>query len=316
MNITFRQLRLFLALAETGSVTGAARAVHVTQPTASMQLREITDAIGLPLYEVISRKVYLTEAGHALAQTARSVAAEWDSYVQQVDGLRGLTRGKLRIAVVSTATYFVPRLLGGFCQRFPDVEIALEVLNRDGVVARLRDNQDDLYIMSRPPLDMDLLDHVFLPNRLVVIAPEASPLCQKVNLTVQDLVSERFLLRESGSGTRMAVDAHFAAIGFAPRIRLELGSNEALKESVAAGLGIAVMSEHALGDTLQRPGVRVLSVATFPINGYWHVVHLGGKRLSPLAGEFLRHLRQIADQWPRTGTQDDVKVDMSGELTG
>ena len=301
MNITFRQLRLFLALADTGSVTAAARAMHVTQPTASMQLREITEAIGLPLYEVISRKVYLTEAGRALAQTARSVASEWDSYQQQMDGLRGLTRGKLRIAVVSTATYFVPRLLGGFCQRFPDVEIALEVLNRDGVVARLRENQDDLYIMSRPPLDLDLVDHVFLPNPLVVIAPESSALCLESNLTVHDLAEERFLLRERGSGTRMAVDAHFQSLDFAPRVRLELGSNEALKEAVAAGLGIAVMSEHALGDVAALSGVRVLPVASFPIRSQWHVVHLHGKRLSPLAEAFLGHLKQIAASWPNPG---------------
>ncbi|NBS48433.1 MAG: LysR family transcriptional regulator, partial [Betaproteobacteria bacterium] len=135
MNVTFRQLRLFLALAETGSVSGAARAMHVTQPTASMQLREITESVGLPLYEVVSRRVHLTEAGLQLAATARAVAGEWEAFRQNIDAMRGLTRGRLRVAVVSTAKYFVPRLLGTFCSKHPEIEISLEVLNRDGVVA-------------------------------------------------------------------------------------------------------------------------------------------------------------------------------------
>ena len=133
MNITFRQMRLFLALADTGSVSGAARALHVTQPTASMQLREVTEAVGLPLYEVIGRRVHLTDAGRDLAATARAIVDAWENFGQRVNAMHGLTRGRLRVAVVSTAKYFVPRLLGGFCAQYPDIEIALEVLNRDGV---------------------------------------------------------------------------------------------------------------------------------------------------------------------------------------
>jgi DNA-binding transcriptional LysR family regulator len=148
MNITFRQLRLFLALADTGSVSAAARVLHVTQPTASMQLKEITEAVGLPLYEVVSRKVYLTEMGHELARSARAIVGEWENFEQQADGLKGFTRGKLKVAVVSTAKYFIPRLLGTFCAKYPDLDISLEVLNRDGVVKRLEENLDDLYIMS------------------------------------------------------------------------------------------------------------------------------------------------------------------------
>ena len=170
MNITFRQLRLFLALAETGSVSAAAKVMHVTQPTASMQLREVTEAVGLPLYEVIGRRVHLTDAGRDLAATARAIVDAWENFGQRVNAMHGLTRGRLRVAVVSTAKYFVPRLLGGFCAQYPDIEIALEVLNRDGVVQRLRENLDDLYVMSMPPADLDLKDHVFLSNPLVLVA--------------------------------------------------------------------------------------------------------------------------------------------------
>ena len=136
MNVSFRQLRLFLALAETGSVSAAAKVMHVTQPTASMQLKDISESVGLPLYELVGKKLYLTEVGQELAQTARAVAHTWDAFEQNVDAAKGLSRGKLRVAVVSTAKYFMPHLIGSFCKRHPAIDVSLEILNRDGVVQR------------------------------------------------------------------------------------------------------------------------------------------------------------------------------------
>lgn len=290
MNVTFRQLRLFLALADTGSVSHAARECHVTQPTASMQLKEVTDAVGVPLYEVISKRVHLTDAGRDLARTARAMVDEWAAFSQRIDATKGLTRGKLRVAVVSTAKYFVPRLLGTFCARYPEIDISLEVLNRDGVVQRLRDNQDDLYIMSTPPADIDLEDQVFMPNPLVLIAANSHPLAQQRDLTLEDLSKLRFILRERGSGTRMTVDAYFKRLRFKPNLRLELGSNEAIKEAVAGDLGISVISSHALHGQSAEHGVSVLDVQGFPIESNWHVVRLKGKQLSPIAKVFQAHL--------------------------
>ncbi len=286
MKATFRQLKLFLALADSGSVSGAARILHVTQPTASMQLRELSDSIGLPLFEVIARRVHLTEAGRELARVARVMAAEWDAFEQYVDGLNGLTRGKLKVAVVSTAKYFIPRLLGTFCARYPEIEVALEVLNRDGVVRRLEANLDDLCIMSRPPTDMDIRDDIFLPNPLMLVASASHRFVGQGGLGLQDLRGERFILREQGSGTRMATDAHFRRQTFRPDIRLELGSNEAIKQSVAGGLGLAVISAHALGERPDQEGVVPLGIAGFPIESNWHIVHRGGARLSPIAAAF------------------------------
>ena len=297
MNITFRQLRLFLALAETGSVGGAARATHVSQPTASMQLREVTNAVGLPLYEVIARRVHLTDAGRELARTARNISNEWDAFEQKVDETKGLKRGKLRVAVVSTAKYFVPRLLGSFCALYPEIEIALEVLNRDGVMQRLRENLDDLWIMSMPPTDIELADQVFMPNPLVVIAATAHPMAGRRHIELGELHSQRFILREVGSGTRMAIDAFFKRHKFKPQVRLELGSNEAIKESVAGELGIAVVSRHALYANAVDTAVTVLNVKGFPINSNWHVVHPSGKNLSPIAKVFLEHLRSESQRW-------------------
>ncbi len=295
MNVTFRQLRLLVALAESGSVSAAARVMHVTQPTASMQLREISQAVGLPLFEVIARRVHLTDAGRELAQTARTMLGEWESFGQRMHALRGLERGRLTVAVVSTAKYFIPRLLGRFCAEHPEIEVALEVQNRDGVVQRLHDNRDDLYVMSMPPAGPGLEERAFLPNPLVLVAPAAHPLARKRHLTLADLRGERFVLREAGSGTRLAADAHFRRARFKPQIRLQLGSNEAVKASVAGGLGVAVLSRHAIDADPARDGVALLDVQGFPIRSQWYVVRHKGKRLSPAAESFQRHLLEAAD---------------------
>ena len=297
MNITFRQLRLFMALAETGSVSAAARMVHVTQPTASMGLKEISDAIGVPLYEVVARRVYLTQMGHELAQTARAISREWDTFAQQVDSLKGLTRGKLKVAVVSTAKYFIPRILGSFCEKYPQIDISLEILNRDGVVKRLEDNLDDLYIMSQPPLHLDIDDEVFMPNPLLLVASKDHAFAKKKNIDISSLQNEKFIFREKGSGTRMATDTHFKRMQFKPDVRLELGSNEAIKQAVIGGLGIAVLSKYSLGDKSDQEEVAILKCKEFPIESSWHIVSPKGKMLSPIATIFKQHLSQRAKGW-------------------
>jgi DNA-binding transcriptional LysR family regulator len=290
MNVTFRQLRLFLALADSGSVSAAAKALHVTQPTASMQLKEVTQSVGVPLFEFVGKKLYLTEVGKELAVTARSVAHTWDAFEQSVDAVKGLSRGKLKIAVVSTAKYFMPRLLGQFCKQHPSIDVSLEILNRDGVVQRLRNNLDDLYIMSMPPADMNLRDEVFMANPIVVIASASDTIANSKPVNLQALYGERFIVREKGSGTRMAVDHHFRKMRFKPDIRLELGSNEAIKESVAGGLGIGVVSRHALHGLRNEHGVSEIEMEGFPLPSAWHIVHPSSKKLSPLGRAFKEHL--------------------------
>jgi DNA-binding transcriptional LysR family regulator len=290
MNITFKQLRVFLALAEHGSVTAAAQASHVSQPTVSMQLKEMADSIGLPLYDVIGKKLYLTQAGEELAITARAIVGEWLDFGQRVDAMKGVSGGRLRIAVVSTAKYFIPRILGEFCKQYPDADVSLEIHNRDGVIQRLRDNRDDIYIMSMPPQDLDIQSQAFLPNHLVVIAPSNHALVEKKKVGLGALQRERFILREKGSGTRLACDAHFLKHSFRPVVRLELGSNEAIKQAVAGGLGLAVLSTHALGQHLVDDALVVLPTTHFPIHAHWFTVQPRGKRLSPIAHAFMGYL--------------------------
>jgi DNA-binding transcriptional LysR family regulator len=290
MNFSFRQLRLFQALAEKGSVSAAAKAMHVTQPTASMQLKEISAAVGLPLYEVIGKKVFLTDTGHALAATAREVTQSLESFEQLTHATKGIAKGRLRIAVVSTAKYFMPRLVGSFCKRHPSIDVSLEILNRDGVLERLRQNADDLYIMSMPPDDMALVDEVLMPNPIVVIAASKDALAKQKKVTLSDLKDHRFIMRELGSGTRMTADQYFRKKKFRADIRLELGSNEAVKESVAGGLGIGVISLYALHGNQKENGVSVIDIDEFPLKSSWHLVHLAAKNLSPIALAFKAHI--------------------------
>ncbi len=287
---SFRQLQIFLALADRGSVTEAARLCGVTQPTASMQLKDLAQTMGVPLFDVIGRRVHLTEAGRTLATSARMILTEWEGLTQHMDGVRGLTRGRLSIAVVSTAKYFMPRLLASFFKQHPDIDVALEVLNRDGVVARLRDNLDDLTIMSMPPADIETEQASFLPNPLVAIASLDHPLHQISAIPLSRFVEDRLILREKGSGTRLAIDVAFAAAGLTPRIRLELGSNEAIKQSVAGGMGVGIVSRHALSADSAREGLAIPAIAGFPIETMWRIVFLKGKRLSPIARAFRDHL--------------------------
>ena len=290
MNITFKQLRLFLALEQTESVTKASLMMHISQPTASMQLKEMTEKIGSPLFEVISKKIHLTALGREFAKTAREMTGRWEAFEQYATQMQGLTKGRLRVAVVSTAKYFIPKLLGSFCSKYPEVDISLEILNRDGVIKRVENNSDDLYVMSRPPVHIDLEDQILMPNPLCMIAYKNHPLASKKNLRLQDLKHERFILRELGSGTRMSADIHFKQKKFTPSLLLELGNNEAIKKAVASHLGVAVISIHALDPFDYDNEISVLKLQDFPINSQWHLVYLKGKQLSPIAKAFYDHV--------------------------
>ncbi|MFZ6818509.1 LysR family transcriptional regulator [Undibacterium sp. Ji22W] len=287
-------MKILLAVAEHGSITTAAQTLFVTQPTVSMQLKAMSNEVGLDLYEVIGKRVFLTAAGEAIAQFARLMQDEIDFLDQTISAIKGHTQGRLRVALASTAKYFVPRMLGSFYKQYPDIDIAFEVLNRDGVVSRLKSNADDLYIMSVPPADMDLVKHRFLDNPLVIIAPADHRLAKRKKIRLQDIQSDMFVLREKGSGTRLACEAFFTKFDLRPKVRLELGSNEAIKQAVAGGLGLAIISLHALPPDPISDGLVILPVDNFPIHSNWWIIFPKGKRLSPIATIFLEHLQRCS----------------------
>jgi len=287
--ITFRQLETFAAVARLNSFTKAADALHLTQPAVSIQIKQIAETIGFPLFEQTGRDIALSPAGEELLKTVRSLDDIWNRFESAIDELKGLKRGKLRVALVTTAKYFLPRMLGAFCQRYPEIDIELEIANRENIVHRLRNNQDDLYIMSYPPEDIDIVRRPFLDNEYVVVAPNSHWAVGK-QLSLQDLAGEPFLLREVGSGSRHVIDRHMRDVGGQLKVRLALASNEAILDLVASGMGLSVLSRHALGHDLERDGMSILNVEGFPLKQAWNVVHLSSKILSLPAQAFLDEL--------------------------
>jgi DNA-binding transcriptional LysR family regulator len=291
-NATLRQLHVFAAIARLGSFTRAAEEMHLTQPTLSMQVRKLGQATGLPLFEQIGKKVYLTEAGRALRDFCREVFDALARFEMTIAALKGLKRGRLRLAVVSTAEYFLPRLLGSFSSDHPGVEFTLEVLNRERMIERLKANADDLYVFGLPPDDVEVDAIRFMENPLVVVAPQGHELERRRGIPLARLMEEPFLMREPGSGTRSAVERFFAEHGVQPRVRMELGSNESIKQAVLGGLGISVLSRHTIE---HASGLAVLDVQGFPLERHWYLVRPKGKRSSVVAGAFCAYLARIAE---------------------
>jgi len=291
MRITPQQLRAFEATARLGSITHAARELHVSQPTVSVQLRELANTIGEPLVEILGRRLRLTQAGESLRDTIGELTQCWQRLEFQLAQARGLVRGRLRIAAVTTAEYFVPDLLGTFAAAHPGVEIELAIENRDRVVDRLQRNLDDLTVMMLPPDSLPLERVPFLSNPLVVIAARQHPLREQ-SLALDELSEQRWLMREQGSGTRKMAEQHFAESSFVPRVAMSLGSNEAIKHAAAAGLGVAVVSELAVrvAGTLD-PALTVLDVRGFPLQKLWFVVWRKDQHHSVAAKRFVHYLQ-------------------------
>lgn len=289
---TFTQLRTFEAVARLGGVGKAATALHLAQPTASTQLKELAQAVGLRLFVPRGRGLHLTEEGELLLAHTRELFAGWRRFEEDAAALRGLERGRLRIAAVTTTEYFLPELIGPFARAHQGIHIDLAVENRDAVVRRLERGDDELAVMMLPPRELPLQRWPFLENPLVVVAPVGHALAQKKRLRLAQLVNEPRLTREAGSGTRAATDEFLAEQGVEWPPRMALGSNEAIKHAVIAGLGLAVLSRHTLGPAPRRDGLVELPVVGFPIRRRWHLVWHRDRRLSRPARAFLEHLRQ------------------------
>jgi LysR family transcriptional regulator, low CO2-responsive transcriptional regulator len=292
MNITFRQLQIFEAVARHLSYTRASEALHLTQPAVSMQIKQLEHSVGLPLFEQLGKKVFLTEAGHEFSRYAKAITAQLDELQQVVNEMKGLQRGRLTIAVASTANYFAPRLLATFCKQHGEVKVSLDVTNREQLLKGLVENRTDLVIMGQPPEEMDLIADRFMDNPLVVIAPPDHPLAAVRKIPLERLHEETFLVREQGSGTRSAVERFFTANQLELSTTMEMSSNEAIKQGVEAGLGLGIVSLHTLGMELALQRLVVLDVVNFPVMRYWYIVYRSGKRLSLVAQAFQNFVKE------------------------
>ncbi|MDP2027398.1 LysR family transcriptional regulator [Sulfuriferula sp.] len=294
---TFRQLEIFEAIARLSSFTRASEELFLTQPTVSMQMKKLTETVGVALIEQVGKKIHLTPDGQQLALATREIFGILDRYTMSVAERQGLKQGQLRLMAITTASYFAPRLLGEFARLYPGIDVSLRVTNKEQVLASIADNLDDLYFLGQPPDDIDVVATPIMDNPIEVLAAPDHPLAHKKNLTLERLAQEPWLMREKGSGTRNAIERRFAEHGITIRPRMELGSNEAIKQAILAGLGISAVSRHAL--TLNQPGqFAVLDVQGFPILRHWYAVYPAGRQLSVVARAFLDYLLGSHDTTP------------------
>lgn len=291
-HVTLRQLRVFEAVARHLSFSRAAAELHLTQPAVSMQVQALEDQAGVPLFEQMGKKVYLTAAGEELLRHARIIGEQLREAEEAIAAIRGLRGGRVSIGVVSTAKYFAPRLLTAFGQRHPEAEIRLGVSNRERIVRQLADNEIDLAIMGSPPKELETVAEAFAEHPLVIVAPPDHPLAAKRRVEPSQLAGETFLIRESGSGTRAAMERFFAERHIALDKTFEMGSNETIKQAVMAGMGLAFISENTIGLELSVGCLVKLRVVGTPVKRYWHVVHRGEKRLLPMAEAFIEFMRK------------------------
>ena len=293
---TLHQLRIFLAVARHSSFARAAEALHLSPPTLSLQVKQLSETVGQPLFEQLGKKIFLTAAGQTLAEACEDIEGRMERLSQDLAALQGVERGSLKLAILTTVKYTVPKLLGGFCAAHPGIDVAMVVGNRENLLQRLAANQDDLYIMGQPPEHMDVVCEDFADNPLVLVAPPNHPLVGQKNLSPQRLMNQPFILREPGSGTRLTAEKFFAAQGVTLKNRLEVGSNEAIKQTVAGGLGLAVLSATTVVSELALGELVLLDVQGFPLIRRWHVVYPRGKRLSAAALAFKAWLFEHREQ--------------------
>jgi DNA-binding transcriptional LysR family regulator len=295
MRPSLHQLRVFETVARLKSFTAAAQALHSTQPTVSVQMRDLAQHVGLPLFETGRKRVALTAAGEALLATVNTMTRAWQGFESHVAELKGLRRGVLKLAAVTTAEYFIPELLAPFARSHPGIDVTLAVDNRDRIVRRLEQDLDDLAVMMMPPAHLPLRVTPFLENPLVAIGPKvasaSSSAARAGRMTLAAFAAQPLLMREPGSGTRMASEQLFREHRLTPNVRMELGSNEAIKHAVAAGLGLAVLSRHALGRVPERDGLAVLPVQHLPLRRTWYLVQREGREASPAVRAFMEFAR-------------------------
>jgi len=286
MNITIRQLQIFETVAQQLSYTRASEILFLSQPAVSMQIKQLESEIGIPLFERMGKKLFLTEAGDELLIYARTISQQLIELDDVMNEMRGSERGRLTIAVATTANYFALKLLGEFYKRFSGANISLDVTNRASLLEHMTANTVDMVIMGQPPEGMDVEATPFLDNPLVVIAPKGHRLVGQKNIPLSVLQQETFIMREHGSGTRIAMERFFEQSGYSISSVMEMSSNEAINQAVEAGLGLGIVSRHTLELELALGRLEVLDVESFPIMRHWYLVHRQGKRFTSLMAAF------------------------------
>lgn len=287
---TFRQLEIFEAVARNLSFTQAAEELNLSQPAVSLQMKQLESSLDVSLLQQNGRKISLSDAGQVALEHSRKILQQLCDMAAALEEVRVGERGRLRITVASTVNYFAARLVASFLREHPDIDVFLDVTNRETVIAQLHDQVPDIVLMGAPPKELELDAQPFMDNPLVVIAAIDHPLVGRESISLETLMGETLLLREQGSGTRIATERFFQTSGMTPRRIVQMRGNEAIKQSVEAGLGVAVLSRHVVDLELKANRLRTLAVDTFPIMRRWFLVRDPGRAPSLVAQRFCDHV--------------------------
>ena len=291
---TLPQLSVFEAVARLGSFTKAAEELYIAQPTVSVQMKKLAETVGLPLIEQIGKGIHLTEAGRVLHVACNDVLTTLTGVERALDNLRGLEAGRLQLAVSTPGKYFAPRMLAEFVRQHPHVEVSLQIHNSGALLERMAQNLDDLYMFASPPQGANVVTQVILPNPMVPYAHAKHPLVGEKHIPFERFAVEPFLMREPGSDTRAIARRTFEAHDCEPKIRMELSTNEAIKQAIIAGLGVSIMSRYTLGLDVHQGQLAVLDVEGFPIEHNWVFAYPVGKQIPAVAQGFMDLTRKVA----------------------
>jgi DNA-binding transcriptional LysR family regulator len=291
-SVTLRQLRTFKTVADLNSFSLAARRLRLSQPSVSYQVKELEEAIGLPLLDRLGKSVQLTEAGSVLYSYARRTLDVLDEASLALEEMRGIKRGNLRVGASTTVgIYLLPAALGAFKKLHPGLVISLEIGTRARVQEQVQRNELDLAVVGPALKDPDLAIVPFISDELIVIAPATHALAGRRGLTLKDLRDQSFVMREAASGSRAELEKAARKAGVKLKVAMELGSNGAIKHAVESGLGLAVISRHACALELSGKRLVELDVRGFPIRRDWHIVYLRRRRLPSSVTTFIEFLK-------------------------
>lgn len=289
MNYTFHQLRIFLTVADTGSVTEAGKKMNLSQPAVSIQLRNLQDQFELPLTETIGKKLHVTEFGEEVLKSVRFILSEVESLQHKADARRGLLSGRLKIAIASTGKYIMPHFLADFFKKHPGIDLQIDVTNRDRVIESLKTNNTDCALVSVLPENLDLNRVPLIKNDLYLVGRSDHPLVG-CSISVNQLLNYPLIYREQGSATRMAMEQFLSNFGLIVAQKMELTSNEAVKQAVLAGLGISIMPMIGIHQELYNGKLSIIPLNGLPIRTEWQLVWLRKKELTPVMSAYLDFL--------------------------
>ena len=293
---TMPQLSVLEAVLRHKNFSRAGEELFLAQPTVSIQLKKLSEMIGLPLVEQIGRQAHPTEAGRYTLEATTKIFKILSELEDQLSQIRNLKGGRIRLAVGGAAKYFAPRLLAEFAKSYPDIDLSLQIHNRTTLISRLNANKDDLYILANPPESADYVRLALFPNEIAVVCPNNHPLVNQEKINFKTIANEPFIVREVGSGTRMMVNDLFHSYHIQPKIRIQLSTNEAIKQAVISGLGISLISKYTLGLEAVDKNLKILDVIDLPKAGYWYLVYPTGKQLSPITLAFINLIKSHAKQ--------------------